>query len=323
MRYIALFKARILVLLAGLVDILPKLDIRKYKVKLGEREFFINSINNPDAIDKVMLFTPGLWTPEVSANVENWERYAPLIPIPNRVNIFVTNEGNGKIPIEKAIKIWDGQAPLPSFGAVLSFDKAYFQKIFPKTAILLGQRVKVEPVFPKNSPFSSYRQIMGGLVPAVVDKQHIYRVRTIAQLKEQLRIYGNATSPIARCGRESNNFDPRIREPAGVLIQTHNQIGWVLFDGRHELSIGASVVDVANILKILETKNVFGERIEQAVFVDGGSAMKVYTVESDGSNTRLNILNRVAAGSRNKPGIDPEGLNLYSTLQLDLQKQGE
>jgi hypothetical protein len=39
---------------------------------------------------------------------------------------------------------------------------------------------------------------------------------------------------------------------AGVLVQTADRIGWVLFDRRHELSIGASVVDVAVILKALQ-----------------------------------------------------------------------
>jgi hypothetical protein len=58
--------------------------------------------------------------------------------------------------------------------------------------------------------------------------------------------------------------------------------------------------------------------IRQAVFVDGGSAMKVYHVRSEGSSVDLDLLNRVAAGSRNPPGNDPEGLNLYTLLSLAL-----
>ena len=41
-------------------------------------------------------------------------------------------------------------------------------------------------------------------------------------------------------------------QPPGVFVQTQDQVGWVLFDGRHELSIGASVVDVAKILQLLQ-----------------------------------------------------------------------
>jgi len=99
-------------------------------------------------------------------------------------------------------------------------------------------------------------------------------------------------------------------------VQTEEEIGWVLLDGRHELSIGASVVDALQILYVLDRSGAFGSPVEEAVFVDGGSAMKLYYVESDGEQVRLDLLNRVAAGSRNGPGSDVDGLNLYSTLSL-------
>jgi hypothetical protein len=160
--------------------------------------------------------------------------------------------------------------------------------------------------------------MVGGLVPAVVDGQHICRAETVTETLKRLGEHGNATSPISEAGRESRNFDPYIREPAGVLVETGDEIGWVLFDGRHELSIGASVVDVVQVLYKLERAGTFGQAIEQAVFVDGGSALKVYHVESDGKRVCLDLLNRVAAGSRNGPGADPDGLNLYSVLSFHL-----
>jgi hypothetical protein len=46
--------------------------------------------------------------------------------------------------------------------------------------------------------------------------------------------------------------------------------------------------------------------------------MKTYHVQSDGRAVTLDLLNRVAAGSRNGPGEDDEGLNLYTLLALDL-----
>lgn len=306
----------------GTVDIMPRLDIAEYKVTLWGEEFYVNSINDSNAIDKVMLFTPGLRTSGVSEHAENWKTYAPEIPIPSRVNVFIANEGNGQVPIEKVVKVWEGRSPLPSFGAILSFERDYFEKLFAKVEALgfLDQRIKIEPLGGTN--FDDYVQIMGGFVPAIVEEQHIYCVETIEQVRERLRDYGNATSPIARCGRETRNFDPRIREPAGVLVQTKDQIGWVLFDGRHELSIGASVVDVAKILKMLEDDRVFNGKVEQAVFIDGGSAMKVCAIKSDRTTITLDLLNRVAAGSRNGPGADPEGLNLYTLLKLNLWQYG-
>jgi hypothetical protein len=261
-----------------------------------------------------MVFTPGLWTPKVSAHAENWETYAPEIPVPDRINVFIANEGNGRVPIERAVRVWQGRSPLPSFGAILSFEEDYFGKLF--THIHLGQAVKIEPLGGTN--FGEYAQMLGGLVPLVVDGQHAYCVETVEQIQGRLRDLGNATSPVARCGRESRNFDLHVREPAGVLLQTEDHLGWVLFDGRHELSIGASVNDVAKILKLLEDDGTLCGKVKQAVFVDGGSAMKAYAVEGDGATIRLDLLNRVAAGSRNSPGVDPDGLNLYTLLKLGL-----
>jgi len=302
----------------GRVDIIPRLEIEKYKVTLWDKELYVSSVNTPDAIDDVMLFTPGLRTPETRKHVDDWETYAPEIPIPGRVNVFIANEGTGRVPIERVVQIWEGQSPLPSFGAVLSFERGYFGQLFApgETFAHPNQRVKVEPL--GNTNFDDYLQILGGLVPAIVEGRHIYCVATVDQLRERLRDYGNATSPIAQCGRETQNFAPRVREPTGVLLQTKERIGWVLFDGRHELSIGASVVDAAKILELLEDDGAFGGQIRQAVFIDGGSAMKVYGVVSEGERVDLHLLNRVASGSRNGPGADGEGLNLYSVLRVGI-----
>ena len=107
--------------------------------------------------------------------------------------------------------------------------------------------------------------MLGGFVPAVVNGEHVYAVETVGQLMHNLTHFGNATSPIAQAGRESQNFDPRIREPAGLLVQTASQIGWVFLDGRHELSLGASVADVGALLKKLETVGALnGEAVWQA-----------------------------------------------------------
>ena len=303
---------------SGQVEIIPELEIDRYRVTLWGKEFYVHSINNPEAVDRVMLFTPGLWTSEVSQHVDKWETYAPEIPFPDRVNVFVANEGNGRVPIERVVAVWDGRSPIPSFGAVLSFERGYFEELFAAVRVskCLDPGVRIEPL--GNTDFNDYAQIMGGFVPVVVDGQHVYCVDTVCQLQRCLRDYGNATSPIGRAGRETDNFDPRIREPAGVLVQTEDRIGWVLLDGRHELSIGASVVDVAIILRMLEHEGVLGGGVQQGVFVDGGSAMKAYAIESNGTDSSLDLLNRVAAGSRNGPGADPEGLNLYTLLSLSL-----
>ncbi len=195
----------------GIVEILPRLDIEAYKVTLGGKEFLVDSINDSDAVDDVMVFTPGYQTPEIGAQAVNWQTYAPEIPVSDRINVFIANEGNGRVPIEKVVQVWEGRAPLPSFGAVLSFEKNAFPFLADD---LTGQKVHIEPLGGTN--FDDYVQMMGGFVPAVVDGQHVYCVDTVEQVRQHLHVYGNAVSPIAECGKESRNCDPRIREPAGM-----------------------------------------------------------------------------------------------------------
>jgi len=309
----------------GQVDILPRLEIPGYQVTLWNQTFTVRAINvsAPAAECDVALYTPGLRTPDMFKQIDEWQSYAPEIPGRERVNVFIANEGDGNQPIEKVIHIWDGRAPLPSFGAVLSFSRERFAQLFAARRRPLNEPVAIRPL---DCPMlESYRQVLGGFVPAVVDGRHLFCVDTVEQVRRHLHEYGNALSPLAECGRESRNFDPHIREPAGLFVRTTAaQVGWILFDGRHELSIGANVVDVGQILKLLQDQGIF--EIEQAFFIDGGSAMKVYAVDAGAydngdkidDSIKLDLLNRVAAGSRNRPGADPDGLNLYTMLMLDL-----
>ena len=69
---------------------------------------------------------------------------------------------------------------------------------------------------------------------------------------------------------------------------------------------------------MLQDDGVFDGKVKHAILIDGGSAMKAYAVESNHATTTLDLLNRVAAGSRNGPGADPDGLNLYTSLKLSL-----
>ena len=303
----------------GDIEILPDINIDKYKINILNKVFYVDCIN-PDTVEneKLVLFTPGIYSDEIKANRDNWKKYAPMIPVnedSKRVNLFITNEGNGCYPEEKVVVIWNGGAPIPAFGAVLSFDENYFDELF-NNQNLISSAVQIIPE--GATDFSLYRQIFGGFVPVVIDGNHLYNVETVEDLMHNLDEYGNALSPIAQAGRETSNFDPYIREPAGVLIQTKDKIGWVMFDGRHELSIGVSVSDVAKLVKRLQNENIFKGKILNAVFIDGGSAMKAYAIKNLGDKLAFELLNRAAAGARNGPGSDPDGLNLYSLLKLPL-----
>ena len=314
----------------GRVHLMPRVRIDAYQVTLGEHKFVVDAVNDPHSECDCIVFTPACRTAEISALVAEaeqqpdstaWQSFAPMVPVPeaaDRVHVFVANRGNGEMPVEEIVAVWPGPAPLPSFGAVLSFRRSWFEAHFGPASHFrerfLGTPVSVVPLGPTFE--QRFRGILGGLVPAVIAGQHVCHAGTVSRVMQLLGRYGNTTSPIARAGQESRNFDPYIREPAGLLVQTEEAIGWVLLDGRHELSIGASVVDALQILFMLDSSGAFGSPLQGAVFVDGGSAMKLYYAESDGRAVRLDLLNRVAAGSRNEPGSDVEGLNLYSTLSL-------
>jgi hypothetical protein len=317
----------------GTVDILPQIDIPGYTLRLDSRELHIRAVNDPTAhAEDIVAFTPALRTEEIEAFItlaetseggtKNWQSYAPMIPLADaadRVHVFLANEGDGQNPREKVVTVWEGRAPLPSFGAVLSFKRACFEALFGRPAEFEAHHASREVQIIPEADFAGYRQIMGGFIPVVIDGNHLYVVDTVSEVMKNLSHHGNANSPISQLGRETENFHPHIREPAGIFFQTQHYVGWVLFDGRHELSIGASVVDVAILLKKMETAGFFnGESIRQALFIDGGSAMKAYNVVSDGASVHLELLNRVAGGARNQPNVDPYGLNLYSLLTLQL-----
>ena len=304
---------------SGKISIIPHLNIEKYNVKIAGKSFDVKDINPLSADNlNIAVFTPGFWNEDVEANIENWQSFAPMIPVKEdlkRINLFISNEGNGKYPVERVIKRWVGAAPIPSFGAVLSFDKEYYKDLFAKEN-LINKTIQIIPY--GKTEFERYEQVFGGFVPAVINGKHLFDVDNVQSLINNLHEYGNACSPIAKAGRETNNFDPYIREPAGILFQTENRIGWAMFDGRHELSIGVSVADVGKIVKKMEQENVFGGKIINAIFIDGGSAMKAYAVRQTENELTLDLLNRAAAGARNGPGHDPEGLNFYSLLKIHL-----
>ncbi|MBN1642770.1 MAG: hypothetical protein JXA09_16155 [Anaerolineae bacterium] len=318
----------------GTVDLIPHLGIARVDVVLPGVRMRVDAIDDPLAVDAdVAAYTPACRTPEIDALIaevegqregaERWQHYAPTVPLPDardRVHLFVANQGDGRHAVAYIAAVWEGAAPLPSFGAVLSVKRAHFQKLLGAPAAFaerhVGVPLQIVPV--GDTPFHEYATLLGGLVPAVVDGAHICTADNVPECLRQLTEHGNAISPIAQASKESRNYHPHVREPAGLVVQTARSLGWVLLDGRHEHTIGASAIDACQILRQLEQHGAFDGPLTQALFIDGGSGLKVYDVQSDGAQTELRLLNRVAAGARNGPGRDPDGLNLYSTLALAL-----
>ena len=58
-----------------------------------------------------------------------------MVPLPavaqaDPVHVFVANEGDGRRPVSKVAAVWEGVAPVPSFGGVLSFTRARFRQLY-------------------------------------------------------------------------------------------------------------------------------------------------------------------------------------------------
>ncbi|WP_241033784.1 hypothetical protein [Vibrio maerlii] len=308
--------------LDGKVHVLPSVTCNRFDIDINNSPFHVDCLN-PSLEDvahrDVALFNVNFPMTHQGHLVE----FAPMLQLENRINVFVANRGNGVKPEEEVVKIWQGECPLPSFGSLLSFKREAFDRLFPQ-GLQVGDRVNVKP-YANEIDLSKFKQVLGGLVPSVIDGQPIVPTGnevTAEQAEHALDRVANTDSPLARSGKETNNFDALIREPSGLFIQTDNHIGYLLFDGRHEMSIGANIVDVANLLKRVTESDIDlfeGETLHNAIAIDGGSAMKVYAATVDGVNEpKMDILNRVAAGGRNSPGDDPQGLNLYSTVILEV-----
>lgn len=314
----------------GEIHVLPSITCHQYDIRLNGTSFTINSLN-PDlemlAELDIALFDVNYPMTHQGHPVE----FSPMLPLDGRVNLFICNQGDGERPYEEVAKIWNGACPLPSFGVLISLSDDHFKSLFPH-GIKVGDAVHVQP-YSKECNFSHYAQILGGLVPSIVNGKSIVPTGhdvTAAQAEQALNRVANTDAPLARTGKETNNFDALIREPSGLFIETDNHVGYLLFDGRHEMSIGANIVDVANLVQRLSEPDIDffdGESIKNAIAIDGGSAMKAYAVDIQsgdaavelGTNeVTMDILNRVAAGGRNAPGNDPQGLNLYSTVVMEL-----
>jgi hypothetical protein len=131
----------------GSVDIVPNLSIARYQVLFGGPSGIsveVEAINPRSFSASVMLFTPAfqgtteirqlIEAAEASAGTDDgWQQCKPMVPAfdrHDRVSVFIANEGNGHLPVEKVVAVWDGPAPLPSFGGLLSFDRAHFDSLF-------------------------------------------------------------------------------------------------------------------------------------------------------------------------------------------------
>lgn len=312
---------------SGQLEIIPSLPISSYEVHFDkDTKPAVKIIDPPDfpnLPNSPILLTPNLSTPEIEklkAKIEqsywmddSWQKFAPYVG-ESRSNLFITNKGNGHHPEDYITAVWEGRCSLPAFGAVLSLSKEHFNKLFGSTKsfkeTFLNKKVFIIPHSSNLEP-RTYNQIYGSFAPLVLNGEYLFDVDRDS-IMHRLRQYGNFTSPLEMLGQETKTLAPFIREPKNVLFETENFFGNILFSGRYELSIGASLIDLTHITSLLVKSLALNKELKHALVLDSGSAARVVFAR----NGKLHPLNIVAPGARNAIG-DPSG-NFYSGLRIVL-----
>lgn len=120
------------------ISLISHLDINQYSVSFDNQNYFMireKDINNLSFNFPIILITSACKTPQnleltniIKTSVwedQSWQSYHEVI-VNNRVNIFITNRGNGIHPEDFIAEIWEDKMPLINFGNILSFDKEFF-----------------------------------------------------------------------------------------------------------------------------------------------------------------------------------------------------
>ncbi|GEM_PF-6038655 len=307
----------------GTITILNTISIDSYTFEINNSQFTIHDqhINALNQIGKkITLITPSIQTKlsrQYQAEIEtslwetnSWIHYKEIISAPDTYNIFISNQGNGTYPIDIIAAVWKDKFPIVPFGYIISIPQSQMAKIFGpiSTNDLLNQSINVTPQSKKIN-FENFQTIYSAAIPLISGEKYQFESLNAYQIMQHMNLLGSFTHPNIQLSLESKNFSPVIRDASNIAIETENYIGNILFSGRFELSIGASLIDQPILLKMIE--KTLPEPFKNALMLDDGSGTKaVYAPD----NTTLLPLNITSAGFRNPLG-DPSG-NYYFSLTL-------
>lgn len=232
------------------------------------------------------------------------------------MNIFITNRGNGIHPEDFIAEIWEDKMPMINFGNILSFDKQFFAKkwgnINTFRANYLGKRVYIKPKLYGNLALA--KSIYSLSIPLIQNAINLVEGDSAQSIMNYIDEIG-LTHPNWQLSQEAIVLSPYKRNPSHILIETDNYLGGILFNGRYEKIPVACLLDEVNIINLIQNKLdiLEGEKIINAVKIDGGSAAKIALFNK---NKNLIFGNLVAPGIRNNFGDGDS--NFYGGIVFEL-----
>lgn len=311
------------------ISLIPSLDISEYSVSFDNQDYFKISkkdINNLSFNSPIILITSTCHTPknlELSKIIKtsawedrSWQTYREII-VNDRVNIFITNRGNGIHPEDFIAEIWEDKMPLINFGNIISFDKEFFANQWGNINTFkthyLGKRVYIKPKLYGN--LANAKSIYSLSISLIENGINLVEGDSAESIMNYIDEIG-LTHPNFQLSQEAIPLSPYKRVPSHILIETQNYFGGILFNGRYEKSVGACLLDEVNIINLIQNKLDFlppSEKIINAVKIDGGSAAKIALWRDN----QLSFGNLPAAGLRNSFGDGDS--NFYGGISFELE----
>ncbi len=310
------------------ISLISSLDISEYSVSFDNQDYFNiteKEINNLSFNSPITLITSACETAknlELSKIIKSsawedkcWESYNEIINN-NKVNIFITNRGNGIHPEDFIAEIWEDKMPLINFGNILSFDKEFFANKWGNIDTFkthyLGERVYIKPKL--YGTLANAKSIYSLSIPLIQNGVNLVEgdsAQSIMNYIDNIEL----THPNWQLSQEAIPLSPFKRVPTHLLIETSNYFGGILFNGRYEKSLGACLLDEINIINLIQNKlDVLpsSEKIINSVKIDGGSASKIALW----SENKLTFGNLPAPGLRN--GFGDGNSNFYGGIVFEL-----
>jgi hypothetical protein len=305
------------------VFVVSSWNVKRCTVFISRNPVEVNSVNVPDTGQDAILYTPKYTTGASLSeekkvledpNYTGWMRFAEKVGN-GRVNIVVSNRGNGEYPVPEIVYCRFGEIIMPSCCAVVSFSRKKFIEIFPDIKISEGSYLdrkltagidisfKVNP--PEEVSEKEWKNISffySGLHPLMAGgKNFAENMDTIMEnMYEHYQLH-----PRSLQAQETYIPNPFRREPRCLLVQTNDdKIGIFTFSGRYECSVGANYFEVMSVLK-----KIHGDNLKNVFMLDSGSAVKLGYVDEKGETQPLML---PSIGVRNYIG-NIKG-NVYSLL---------
>ena len=284
------------------ISIIPFFKLGRGYIEIeGKRiEWNEDDVNDPHPGSKpVVIYTPYFHTEESKKCEERlkedpndscWKNYLTYVG-EDRINLVVTNRGNGEDPVNEIIHGRYGEVVLPPCGVVVSLSEEESKRVLG-IEVEEGEHLDTSSLkhvnFNLNLP-SGIRGY-GGLIPLVIDgKDYTKNNDDLVTIFQKASLY----HPYSVLMQESPIHRIDQRQPRSGLFLKDGYIGMIIVSGRNTQSIGATYSEMVRICH-----DLVGE-VKWFVALDSGSASKLFLKHED---DQIYMLNLTSIGPRTLPG---------------------